>query len=259
MAKKPKAKTTSRQRSSSAKPAGTRTVVVTGPDSVHVFDAGWTLALASAAALRDHQIRQADIQFCTSLEKILLKGPPGPSWVKKFHRPTIYRICWKGQNPLDTAATFGAGGRCNLGMAQRCKEMPSLRASYGLYASLERQTALIEVGSALKLSASEVLHEITLTSGITLKLIDYDDAVQFLESAAGGLSRMVAETPFYSEWALQKHPKPSQIIGEWLRRGLMEQADGLVFTSTKNARGKNIFLFAEDATSLTSRFSAKIV
>lgn len=135
-----------------------------------------------------------------------------------------------------------------------------MKPSYGVYASLDRQTALIEAGSdGIGVRANDVVYEVSRAKSDSLSLIDYDEAIQFLEGCASGLSQMVAETPYHAEWKLQKHPKPSQIVGEWLRLGLGGKADGLMFTSTKNPRGKNVLLFATSSTELDGKFVAKPV
>lgn len=228
---------------------GSRAVHVKGPASHHVFIAPAITDIASLVANRDFHQRASDITFCDSLSKILSKNPPGASWLRSMEHAAFFRICPAGRDPLDAEATFAAGGRANFGMAQKCKELPSFSPTFGLYASVDRSTAEKEVTSAgIPLGANDALFKISPPAPGKVKLIDYDAAVAFLESAAFGISRIVAETPYYAEWALQKFPKPSQVVGEWLRKGLA--ADGLIFGSTKNPSGKNVLLFSKDASGL---------
>jgi hypothetical protein len=231
------------------------TVIVTGPGSIHMFDLGIITDFAKATTFRNFQIRQADIEFCTSLQKLLAASKPSASWIIEFADQRLYRVCSPHRNPLDTAATFGAGGRCNFGMAQRCEEFPKLIASYGLYASMDARTASIEAASGISAS-SDITLEIIKMDRSAFRLIDYDGVVEFFEEVHKGLARIVAEAPYNAEWSLQKNPKPSQVIGEWLRSGLKTEADGLFFSSTKNPIGKNVLIFATSANSLEASYTA---
>lgn len=259
MSKKTKSKSpkkTTKKKTTKRRPHPERgNVVVQGPSSVHIFNLEFTLDLAKAAVFKDYLEKQADISFCLSLKKILEKNIPASSWIRLHENPALFRVCAPNRNPLDTSATFGAGGRCNYGMSQRCNEFP-IRASYGLYASLDAQTAAIEAASGIR-GGHDTVWQIKAKQARPLKLIDYDGVVSFLDSPLPmGLTRIIAETPLYADWSLQHHPKASQVVGEWLRGTLAEHADGLVFTSTKNPTGKNVFLFAASGNSLETDYSA---
>jgi hypothetical protein len=227
----------------------TGTVIVKGPESIHMFDLGIITDFAKATVFRNYQIRQADIEFCSSLQKLLAASKPSKSWITEFPDQKLYRVCSPHRNPLDTAGTFGAGGRCNFGMAQRCEEFPGLIATFGLYASMDERTASIEAASGIRVS-NDITFEVAKKDGSALRLIDYDGVVGFLDGLHLGLARIVAEAPYNAEWSLQKNPKPSQVMGEWLRSGLKAEADGLFFSSTKNPNGKNVLIFATSANDL---------
>ncbi|MDQ3233413.1 MAG: RES family NAD+ phosphorylase [Pseudobdellovibrionaceae bacterium] len=251
-AKKTSAKKSTRS-TGSDRDAGT--VIVTGLGSIHMFDLGILTNFARAAAFRNYQVRQADIDFCTALQQLLAASKPSASWITRFPNQKLYRVCSPLRNPLDTAGTFGAGGRCNFGMAQRCPEFQGLKASYGLYASMDARTASIEAASGVTVS-NDIIYKISKQDGSPFKLIDYDGVVAFFEGVQTGSAQIVAEAPYYAEWSLQKNPKPSQVLGEWLRRELATDADGLFFSSTKNPAGKNVLIFAANATSLEADYTA---
>src|SRR4051812_31485102 len=81
---------------------------------------------------RDHFQRLADIDVCRSLLELLADpNKPGTSFVKQCPVSQLFRLT-ASPDPLDAAATFGNGGRVNLGLAQQCQEFKDLKASYGV-------------------------------------------------------------------------------------------------------------------------------
>jgi len=45
-------------------------------------------------------------------------------------------------------------------------------------------------------------------------------------------------------WEFIKYPKPSQILGHWLRQA--QNAEGIIWRSNHYSHGENIFLFLND-------------
>ncbi len=217
--------------------------------------------LEKSLIFREHYIKQSDIQICVALESMLTSSAPGPSYIKDISNSRIYRITCNS-NPLDAGLTFANGGRVNVGISQCCSEMPNLRASYGVYVALEKETALAEVGSTgLPFARGDLFYEITLQKSGVLKVIDFDSVVSFIGRSLSGVNLMAAiqDSPAAALWCLQKWPKPSQIVAEWLRVHLSSKSDGIMYRSTKNPNGYNIFLFSDGPASLKGKFNYKTI
>lgn len=147
----------------------------------------------------------------------------------------------KNTTPLNTAATFGAGGRLNIGMAQMHQDFPSLKASHGLYCSLDIKTAIKEYNSPIP---AKKWQEIEIEADKeSIKLINLDALVLALEEVLDELLYdEYQQTPFEARWALQKFPLPPQIIAEIARNQADKNTDGFYFKSTKG-EGTNCFVF----------------
>jgi hypothetical protein len=234
--------------------------VIEGPKSVMAFATAAGLKnLETALLIAANNQKLSDLEVCEALLKILNESnPPGASFVKTTAARKLYRIT-TAKDPLDASLTFGNGGRANLGTCQRCEELPHIKASYGVYVAMDKATAIAEVGGAgLPFGLGDRLYEVTPIGPEELRFIDFDDAVMFLEQMINGVSLagVVHQSPAAASWGMQKWPKPSQIVAEWLRQGLSSAADGIAYRSTKNPASKNAFLFADSAGSLRTKFSA---
>lgn len=238
------------------------TLIASSRGTAYTFDDAAVLGLTQTLLLREASLKQNDIQLAASFYTSLKQVDPDASWIQTFAPGTAFhRVVAKPSAPLDAGPSFAAGGRVHVGMAQVIPQMSSLRASWGLYLSLEKDTAIAEYESAgASLGPNDLVYGVVPVSAtVALRLIDFDAAVAHLDQQLpmAGASRIVAEIPYYGAWKYQKDPKLSQVIGAWLAAGLGSSADGIIFFSTKKPGGRNLFLFAADAADLNSRFTAK--
>jgi hypothetical protein len=238
-------------------------IVIEGPKSVMTFaSAAGLKKLEETLIFRQYHQKTSDIAFCKVLETIFSKsGPPSDSFVNSENIRTLFRIT-TSLDPLEAAVTLGNGGRVNIGFSQLCEEMPNVKASYGIYVAFDKATAIAEVGSAgLPFGPGDHFYEIIPKAPDKLRFIDFDAAVMFLGQMINGVSlaATVQESPAAACWGLQKWPKPSQIVAEWLRSGLAAKSDGICYSSAKNPSSKNVFLFAENASSLHKKFTHREV
>lgn len=75
-------------------------------------------------------------------------------------------------------------------------------------------------------------------------MIDLDQLVRSIDQMIPGASLATAifQIPYHARWIMQKFPLASQILGDWILKN-KGSADGIRFSSTKNAGGTNFFLF----------------
>ena len=230
---------------SGSKQQRTKTVLVSSKGVAHVFDSHDVSLLERLALGRTALSRASDLGLAISVDTLLKKTSASPSWIKPSSG-SVFRIVEGIQDPLEMKYTLGAGGRVNVGFSQVTSELPHIRAIEGLYGSLDKITAIAEYDSGgIPHTENSKIYELKNTN-LTLTLIDFDSAVAFLATRMQdrNLTASIAEIPTSAMWKYQKVPKASQIIGNWLINKLAKahKCDGLVFSSTKNPSGKNIFI-----------------
>lgn len=222
-----------------------KTVLVSSKGTAHVFDTGGVALLERLALGRAAIARASDLSLAIRLDKVLKKTNVSLEWIRLISC-SVFRIVEGTQDPLEMKYTLGAGGRVHVGFSQIISELPHIRAIEGLYASLDKITATTEYRSGgIPHTKNSKIYELKNTNS-TLRLIDFDSAVAFLATLIQDINLIatIAEIPTSAVWKYQKVPKASQIVGNWLINNLAiaHNCDGLVFSSTKNPSGKNIFI-----------------
>lgn len=230
-----------------------KTVLLSEDGVSHVFDVEHIQLLEQLALGRVALATAADLRLGKAVESVLGKIIPDRKWISSelIH---AYRVVEDGVDPLNSKATLGAGGRVNLGFSQLHHEFSSWRAMEGVYASLEKITAITEyLSDGLSMTKSSKTYELKAKKK-SVQLVNFDMAVAEIAKHLPDINLLavVAEIPFAAVWKYQKHPKVSQLIGNWLSSSFKNQSisfDGIIFSSTKNPSGKNIFI--TDPTSWT--------
>jgi hypothetical protein len=239
----PPAKT--KKKSTAKAPARSKAkTIIASKTGFHGFDNDGISLLKDALVIAKAFEQSASRGFSHKLFETL--GKSTPSFVTQDFTGSAFRALPPGRkaSALDDKATFGAGGRVNIGMKQQDALFtgPMSHAQGGIYCSKDSKTAKIEFLSIApgRHEIVELCHE----SG-RFTLIDFDALVQSLDLLLSpeSLAGRVNASPFDGAWKYQAFPLASQILGNWLRIHA-NKADGLSFQSTKDPNGLNFFIFS---------------
>ena len=193
-------KSTSRPKSVAKTTAKTRraTVIVT-PHGAHGFDDAQLRAHQHALVFNDALERSATRSISIGLADVLAASEPALS-LKKMKGVAFRAVAVGGAvRALDDKATFGAGGRVNIGMKQQDPDFPhAIAVAFGgIYASENASTAAVEYRSG-GIGEFEMVVLEAKTANVTL--IDFDYTVNYLGQLLAPMpvaSRVMA-VPTYS-------------------------------------------------------------
>ncbi len=215
----------------------------------HIFDETALSFHTYGLLLKEQAVQQNDLAQVRSIDSFLLSKTPSEDWVKLIDTSSFFRIVEFNRNPISCLGSFSCGGRVNIGTPQLIKEFEGrLNPQFGLYGSLELETAKEEYDSAGLPSISSDIYKLSF-NGPSIRLFDFDKIIETAsqEFHEFPLLSVVSEIPYNAAWKYQKSPKVSQVIGSWLRNFSNSlNVHGILFRSTKRREGSNLFLFFND-------------
>lgn len=173
-------------------------------------------------------------------------------FIETIDNPIFYRAVFGDWDPLGTVGSFSCGGRYHVGTAQSSDDSAYKNLAQkcaGLYVSLDVKTSEAEMQLSARTPPNVAkMYNLQLSRKNRVSLLNCNQLTKHLDLCLTGLSSPLSEEinrhPLASAWEYVKVPKPSQIIGQWLRSNA--SVDGLVFDSTRHD-GRNCFLFSDNA------------
>lgn len=165
------------------------------------------------------------------------------SFLKNLDTLTSYRICFGSLSPLSIAGSLACGGRFNVGAAQKSQQFPCDMTAC-IYTASSIDCAKAETGPHLNAE----IYEMSLLKPV--QLWDVKGLLSSLENADSLISA-VEKSPFNMQWALQKFPTPSQILGAALRK---IGGDGILYPSTKHRDSTVYGFFLKDEAEAVNMF-----
>jgi hypothetical protein len=235
-----------------------RPLLVGTSHSLHIFDdPAWLLnkeqVLQWNAFLEALRIMELGSQFDKQLQKL----KPRQSWQRKLDATHFFRVVDGNYSPISISGTLASGGRFNVGGAQARPEFPQLKKAAGLYVSTTIELAQAEY-DAPGIPGFGARRFRLADKRKTIRVFDLDKVVQWLHSKITIFPKPLTDVigdPMAGSWEFVKYPRPSQILGHWLRK--TKNAEGIIWRSVHHSNGENVFLFFKDEREVEGLLSAE--